>query len=207
MIESVLILAGLSALVFGLVHAGHDTASWRAAVVKTASTGLLALAGAMLGAPGWIVAGLALGALGDLALARPGTTAFLAGMVAFALGHLAYAAEFWARAEGGGVLAWALIAATAAMVAGCALWLAPRAGALVWPVRVYGLVIGIMVALAALGGPGLVLLGALAFMASDLILAIRMFVLVDPAQKLRAARVLWPVYWASQALILAGTLP
>lgn len=206
MAETVLILAALAALVFGLVHAGHDTGSWQAAAVKTASVALLALAGWMLGAPGWIVAGLALGALGDLALARPGTAAFLAGMAAFALGHLAYAVEFWARAGSVGPLAWALIAGTVAMVVWCVLWLAPKAGGLVWPVRAYALVIGAMVALAALMPPGLALAGALAFMASDLILAVRMFVLVDPARRLRAARVLWPVYWGSQALILAGTL-
>ena len=65
--------------------------------MKTASVALLALAGWMLGAPAWIVAGLALGALGDFALARPGTAAFLAGMAAFALGHLAYAGGFLLR--------------------------------------------------------------------------------------------------------------
>lgn len=206
MVETLLILAGLAALVFGLVHAGHDTGAWQAAAVKTASVALLALAGWKLGAPAWIVAGLALGALGDFALARPGTAAFLAGMVAFALGHLAYAVEFWGRAGGAGPMAWALIAGAAAMVVWCALWLAPRAGGLAWPVRAYGLVIGVMVALAALMPPGLALAGALAFMASDLILALRMFVLTDPARKLLAARVLWPLYWASQALILGGTL-
>lgn len=207
MVVGVLGMAGLAALVFAVRHAGDDSGSPRAAADKTASTALLALAGAMLGAPGWVVAGLALGSLGDLALARPGTAAFLAGMAAFALGHLAYAVEFWGHAGAGGPLAWAMVAGTAAMVLWCALWLAPRAGALAWPVRAYGLVIGAMVALAALMPPGLALVGAMAFMASDLILALRMFVLTDPAQRLLAARVLWPLYWGSQALILAGTLP
>lgn len=205
MVLGLLGLAGLAALVFALRHAGDDSGSARAAAVKTASTGLLALAAGMMAAPGWIVAGLMLGCLGDLALARRGTAAFLAGMAAFALGHLAYAAEFWGRFAGAGALSLALIAGTAAMVLWCGLWLAPRAGGLAWPVRAYGLVIGVMVALAALMPPGLALAGALAFMASDLILALRLFVLTDSARRLLAARVLWPLYWGSQALILAGT--
>lgn len=208
MVELTLAVAAVAALVYGLRFAGQDALSWGAAGIKTASTAALALAAWLMGAPGWVVAGLALGSAGDLALARPGTGAFLTGMAAFALGHLAYVLAFWAQADGQGpaLWGWGLIAAMAGLAGWCALWLAPRAGALAWPVRGYGLVIGAMVAAAALVPPGLALAGVLAFAASDLILALRMFVMTDEAARLRAARVLWPLYWGGQALILAGSL-
>ena len=38
-------------------------------------------------------------AAGDFLLSRPGQKMFLAGMVAFAAGHLAYIAGFWTRAS------------------------------------------------------------------------------------------------------------
>ena len=205
--QILLALAALAALAYGLRFAGHEGTSWPATIIKTVSAALLALAGWILGAPGWIVVGLALGATGDFALARPGQAAFLAGMAAFALGHLAYAVEFWARIVGDpSPLAVAVLGAMGGLVLWTALWLAPRAADLAWPVRAYGLVIGVMVAAAALAGEALLLIGALVFAASDLILALRMFVMRAPGRRLWAGRVLWPLYWGGQALILAGSL-
>jgi len=206
-VQILLFVAALAALVQGLSHAGHEGSSWAATLVKTASVALLALAGWLLGAPGWIVVGLAFGAAGDFALARPGQAAFLAGMAAFALGHLAYGAEFVTRIAGApSMLALAVIGGMALLVGWTALWLAPWAGALAWPVRAYGLVIGAMVAAAALCGQTLLLVGSLIFAASDLILALRLFVMRDPRRRLWAGRLLWPLYWGGQALILAGSL-
>jgi hypothetical protein len=70
--------------------------------VKTVSTGVLALAVALAGQGGaawfWLVPlGLAMGALGDLCLALKAERLFLAGVGAFGLGHLAYAAGFLLR--------------------------------------------------------------------------------------------------------------
>ena len=61
-----------------------------AMLTKTAAVAALALAGRLGGVPTLIVAGLALGACADFCLSRPGKVAFLAGMGAFGLGHLAY---------------------------------------------------------------------------------------------------------------------
>ncbi|MFM2356647.1 MAG: hypothetical protein RLZZ528_2383, partial [Pseudomonadota bacterium] len=76
-------LSALAAAVYGLRYAGRperpDGSAVRAAV-KTVPVAALAAAGAASGAPGLIVAGLALGAAGDLFLALRGERAFLAGM-------------------------------------------------------------------------------------------------------------------------------
>ena len=39
---------------------------------------------------------------------------------------------------------------------------------------------------------------------SDLVLALRMFILKPPRTRLIAPRLLWPLYWGGQALILFG---
>lgn len=206
----VLVVALGAALVYGAAHAGIDAASARASTVKTLSTAGLALAGLVAGAPGWVVTGLALGAVGDFALSRPSDRAFLLGMLAFALGHGAYGLAFAAQAAlplPGAV--GPVAALMAAMVAGTAVWIAPRAGALCWPVRTYALVIAAMAITAAAlpAGFGLVRVGVAAFVASDLILAVRLFILREPRIRLIAARLLWPLYWGGQALILIGFLP
>jgi uncharacterized membrane protein YhhN len=175
-------------------------------IVKTTAVASLALAGAVLGAPGLIVAGLALGATGDFFLSRPGDNAFLAGMAAFAGGHLAYAAAF--LFAGAGTPPPALVLAFLALGASTEFWLAPRAGALRWPVRGYVLVI-LGMALAAMGLPaGHIVLkaGVLAFLASDLILALATFVLRTPRTQRVAQYALWPLYWCGQALILCASL-
>lgn len=207
MSQILFLVALLAALVFWLRHAGHEGASWTATLVKTASTAALALGGWAAGAPLWVVLGLALGSAGDFALARRGQGAFLAGMAAFAAGHLAYAVGLAADAQAGvGPVALVLWALVVVLVAVGWLWLAPRAGGLRWPVRAYGVVIGAMVAASALTGQALLITGALVFMASDLILGLRMFVLTERGAQLFASRILWPLYWGGQALILAGTL-
>lgn len=172
--------------------------------VKTGAVAALALLGAMVGAPGLVVTGLGLGAAGDFFLSRPGERAFLAGMAAFAAGHLAYAA--WFVGLGATLPALGPALAVSAVALGALIWIAPRAGALGWPVRLYILVILAMV-LAALGLPGrpLAQAGALVFMASDLVLALELFVLRGIWAR-RAAPVVWALYWPAQVLILAAAL-
>lgn len=201
-------LAALAALWFWAAHAGRADSA-QASIVKTASTAALALAGLALGAPGGIVAGLALGAVGDFALSRPGTRWFLAGMAAFAAGHLAYALAFltaFGPVSAPGPLGWGLLAAILSLVASTEVWLAPHTGTLRWPVRGYALVIGTMAAAAVLLPPGMgwVQTGVALFLASDLILALRMFRLKGEAPRLRASLTLWPAYWLGQALIVWG---
>ena len=208
MIAALWALAALAALWFWAAHAGRGESA-TASIVKTASTAALALAGLASGAPGGIVAGLALGAVGDFALSRPGTRWFLAGMAAFAAGHLAYALAFltaFGPVSAPGPVAWAMLAAIAALVLSTEFWLAPHTGALRWPVRGYALVIGAMAAAAVLLPPGMgvVQAGVALFLASDVILALRMFRLKGETARLRASRTLWPAYWVGQALIVWG---
>jgi uncharacterized membrane protein YhhN len=159
----------------------------------------LALGGLIAGAPAAITAGLALGALGDFALARPGQRAFLAGMAAFGLGHLAYATALWTGAAG----PWWAVLAVLALAASTELWLAPRLPApLKAPVRAYVGLIALM-GVAALGQPGAaVRAGAALFLASDAVLAWQKF--VAPRPQPAAARAVWLLYWSGQALILWG---
>lgn len=176
--------------------------SWPRSGVKTVATGLLALASVPLGAPPGVTLGLALGAAGDLALSRPGDRAFLAGMAAFAAGHLAYAWVFLAAGTGD-----PLVLPTAAMLllaVSTEIWLAPYTGALQWPVRGYVVVITLMM-LAALTLPGralLVMAGTALFVLSDLLLALQMF--RGQGERAWLSRTVWACYWGGQALITLG---
>jgi uncharacterized membrane protein YhhN len=217
---SVLLFAGAALAFVGywLVWSPQPTVSLTGALVKTASTGLLAAVGALFSGPlPWaIVLGLTLGALGDFFLARRHPSAFLTGMAAFALGHLAYAWAFLSRAAE--IAPFQL--APAQGLAGLALlvlllstevWLAPRTAALRWPVRGYVVVIGLM-GLAAIALPphpenlsaALIRLGAALFVLSDLLLAIRLFVARTGPATRGLSLALWPAYWGGQLLILVG---
>lgn len=193
---------GALALVYLIRFAGAAPSGAKS-VVKVASVAALVLAAPLLGAPWAIALGLALGALGDFWLSRRGEGAFLAGMAAFGLGHLAYAAAFWQAGAGWPGMAWT--GWLAALGLWAMLWLAPRAGGLMWPVRGYIAIILAMAALAAgLPGHALARIGAAAFVASDLILALEMFVLRDGRLRRGAQRGLWALYWGAQAAILWG---
>lgn len=199
------------ALALAIIYLARGTtapASWTKTLVKTLSVAALVPVGLALGAPFWFVAGLALGAIGDGLLSRPSEHAFLAGMAAFVAGHLAYVAAFqtlgaaWPPAIP--LVVFLLLALSTE------LWLAPHTGALRWPVRGYVLVITAMGLAAFALPPGyeIARLGVLAFVLSDLILALDLFVLPDRT-RLRPPlqRLLWALYWTGQALILAGLLP
>lgn len=220
-----MVLAPVLALAYLLRHAGRPEGqeSWAASVVKTAATACLPLAA--LTDPDFpsqpaptetlVLAGLALGALGDFALSRPGTRAFLAGMAAFALGHLAYVAAFRLQALADGFAGpspgqIAALAGLAALVLPLGVWLAARAGALRPAVLGYALVIGLMAGFALVlpPGPGVALqqAGVALFLLSDTLLALRLFRTTDPAQRRRLSFAVWPSYWIGQALILIGTV-
>lgn len=198
-----MLIAAAAALTYGVAYCWRDGKSWLRSLIKAGSVALLALAGALMGAPWWVVFGLGCGALGDLFLSRPGTGAFLAGMAAFALGHLAYALYFWGISGASfGPLALGLIV----LAASTEIWLAPHTGALRWPVRGYVVVILVM-GLAAIGqSVPLLSLGAGLFILSDTLLALVMFVpRIAPWRRLFAI-MLWATYWLGQFLILQGAL-
>lgn len=180
-------------------------------VLKTASVALLAFAAQLAGAPWLLAAALGLCALGDLFLSRDGEGAFMAGVGAFAAGHLVYAVLFLTRADSdparllempGIVIAAVLLVLGLVMARN----LAPRAGALKGPVLAYiPIILGMGAAALTLPLGTWVFAAACAFMLSDMVLAAETFVLPQdhPLRRITPYAV-WPLYWGAQAGFLAA---
>ena len=217
------------ALTFGCVAACVllVVAEWRAmatlriASKLAASAAFVAVGGQALGighavgqAPGRaafagaIFAGLVLGAIGDACLLSAGKRWFLAGLVAFLLGHLAYVAGIAMIEPAGrwcGDAGWlAVVPVGAGLAALAALW--PRLGSLRLPVIAYVATISMMVvaAIAAARGAALpdpnrgrLVVGAGVFFVSDLAVARDRFVAHGFANKLWGL----PAYYAGQLLL------
>ena len=150
----------------------------------------------------WVLAGLVLCLLGDvllIPLERPAV--FRAGVFAFLLGHVAYSAAFVTQPlDLFGIAAGAILLAV--VVGGTLRWLAGTLPPdMVWPVRVYMVVIGVMSTLAcgvtAAGGSWAVAVGALAFTASDISVARDRFVRQEFLNRAWGL----PLYYAAQLLI------
>lgn len=149
-----------------------------------------------------VLLGLVLCLVGDvllIPLERPAV--FRAGVFAFLAGHVAYSAAFLTRPlDPLGLVAGTVLLA---VVVGAVLrWVGPTLPAgMVWPVRVYMLVIGLMSALAcgvtAAGGPWAVAVGALAFTASDVSVARDRFVRHEFVNRAWGL----PLYYAAQLAI------
>jgi uncharacterized membrane protein YhhN len=149
-----------------------------------------------------VLLGLVLCLVGDvllIPLERPAV--FRAGVFAFLAGHVAYSAAFLTRPlDPLGLAAGTVLLA---VVVGAVLrWVGPTLPAgMVWPVRVYMLVIGVMSALAcgvtAAGGPWAVAIGALAFTASDVSVARDRFVRQEFVNRAWGL----PLYYAAQLAI------
>ncbi len=177
-------------------------------IIKTASVAGLAIAGVALAAPPLLIAALALGAMGDFFLSRSGDRAFLAGLSAFALAHLAYIALLL---QVGASVSADLPSLIVVILGGVmAVLLFRTTGKLRWPVVGYVAIIAAM-GLLAVGLPAgyaFALLAALLFMLSDTVLGFEYFIL--PRQsRLRVATpfVIWVTYWVAQALFLVALAP
>ncbi|MCT8159842.1 lysoplasmalogenase [Pseudoruegeria sp. SHC-113] len=177
-------------------------------LLKTLPVAVFALGSLIAGAP-LLAAALAASALGDLALSRDGERAFLAGMGAFALGHLLYIANILQLSGNANpfFFEWAAIPFLL-LAASTEIWLRPHTGALLWPVRLYVVIITAMGVL-ALSEPDapLIALGAASFVLSDLLLAIFIFRLAEdhPARK-SVSLAVWITYITAQALLAEGLL-
>jgi uncharacterized membrane protein YhhN len=147
-----------------------------------------------------VMAGLVLAWFGDVFLVSKAKGWFLAGLLAFLLGHVAYVAAFLIR---GVDLRAAGVAAVILGAPALVVWriLAPRAGRLRGPVAAYITVITAMLAAAvgtfwASGGAG-ILAGAALFYVSDLFVARERFVTHAFWNRLVGL----PIYYLGQLLL------
>lgn len=187
--------------------------SRRRSLVKTGATALLAILAFIEGGPVLLVAALVLSAAGDAFLAQNGEKAFLAGLVSFLVAHIAYVMLF--LSAGGGL---ETLAAASWRVAVCALAIAaaifflrhllPAVGRQMrLPVTLYtGAILVMLLAATTVAAP-IIIVGALLFVVSDTILAIRRFLLTpqSPAQQPLGLMV-WISYYLAQAAITLGFL-
>lgn len=202
----VLCAAAVAALL-AAEHRGSRAGIWAAKPVASAAFIWAALdadaAGSTYGR--LVLLALALCLLGDvLLIPRERKGVFRAGILAFLLGHVAFAAAFLTRplAPAGLALGAVLLGVVVWVVLR---WLGSRLpGDMVAPVRAYLAVIAFMSILAcgvtAAGGPWTIAAGALGFTASDVSVARDRFVAQEFANRAWGL----PLYYAAQ-LLLAGT--
>ncbi|WP_170759249.1 lysoplasmalogenase [Ruegeria lacuscaerulensis] len=212
MTTALLWIAGACALAY--LPMSPRPASTMRSVLKTVSVALLAVIALVNAAPLLLALALALCAVGDALLSRDTDNTFMAGIGAFAAGHLAYIVLFLTYPTSNAALIfdkpgyfWSLI--ILGIVA--ATLIAPRAGDLRGPVLGYiPIILGMGIAVLSLPETGNLrwaLPAALAFIASDLILATEKFLLNPdhPAHRVTPYMV-WVLYWGAQAGLLIAFL-
>jgi uncharacterized membrane protein YhhN len=175
---------------------------WRLVAKMLASSGFIAVA--LLGGTSessfgrCIPVGLALSWSGDLLLGIP--RAFLGGLAAFLLAHVAYSAGFLVRGTGGEMAVAGLVVIVSAAAAWR--WLRPHLDdGMRTPVAAYVVVISVMVILsvgaASASGDWRIALGAAAFFLSDLAVARDRFVSAGIVNRVWGL----PLYYAGQVLL------
>lgn len=194
-------------VVLSIVHLTAIAAGWEPLGFWTKPFLMPALAatvvlagGRRFGRPGvLLVVALVFSALGDIALLGESSGAFIAGLSAFLLAHLAYIAIFTGSGGTGRPRWWSV--AFVAWFAVLMVILVPHLGVLLVPVVGYGGVIAVMAITATRWSP-LVRVGATLFLFSDSVLAVNRFVpdvgLWEPGLVIMLA------YIAGQALIAWG---
>jgi uncharacterized membrane protein YhhN len=147
-----------------------------------------------------IFVGLVLGALGDVFLLGRGKQFFIAGLVSFLLGHVAYVVAFYSLgvSTNEAAIAAAVMAVVMFIVGR---WVFPHAPEMRVPIAAYMLVIALMCVAAigayGAGAPWMVPVGAVMFTASDIAVVRDRFIsqgFVNRAWGL-------PLYYAAQLLI------
>ncbi len=201
-------MSGPSVVALAIVCAGLAGHLWaeaagrpcaRAALKVAASCGFVAL-GALSARDRYgalVLAGLCLSALGDALLLPASERAFLAGVGAFLLAHLAYAAAFAPGARISSVVVVVLAVAGSAVMA----WLWRRLGTMRIPVLVYTAAISLMLLLGLGTASPLVPWGAVLFYLSDLSVARDRFVRPGLANRMVGL----PMYYAAQVLLALST--
>ena len=149
----------------------------------------------------WILIALVFGWIGDVALLGAARSWFLAGLVAFLIGHLLYVVAFFVTGLALGVTV-AAAGAAALVAASVFRWLRPHLPAeMVGPVVAYVVIISAMLATAvgatAAGASALIVIGAVAFYLSDLAVARDRFVAPGFTNRMWGL----PVYYLGQVLL------
>ena len=194
-------VVGLAGLLLG---EWKDRPALRAVSKPFASLGFIVAAigfGALQSDYGKVVlAGLVLGAIGDVCLLGKAKGAFMAGLVSFLLGHVAYVLAF-AALPISTTHAAITAAVMAAIMVAIARWVFPHAPDMRVPIGIYMLVIAVMCVVAigagGAGAPWMIPVGAVMFTASDIAVVRDRF--VSPGFVNR----LWglPLYYAAQLII------
>ncbi|MCW8985856.1 MAG: lysoplasmalogenase [Thermoanaerobaculales bacterium] len=204
MLTTVVLASIMAGAVVSLLHAIRVEDRTQEVMSKTAASATFVLLGALRWSSGdtvggWIVAGLALCAVGDVLLL--GDRSFDIGLVVFLLGHVFYIAAFHAALP---IDRWSLpVLAPLLIVSGSAArWLWPHLGHRRISVLAYVVVISVMVwggvsAFAKSALPWTAAVGAILFYLSDLAVARHRFV-----QKSFINRALGlPIYYLGQLLL------
>jgi uncharacterized membrane protein YhhN len=205
---ALMVVAG--GLLGGLLYAEQAGRSKLVPAFKTPLSALFVLVALVVPHPDptyfkLILAGLVFGLVGDVCLALPGKRAFMAGLVAFLLGHVWYIIAF---AHLVSPREWLTIAVPVliAIAVVILLWLRPHVGAMLVPVIAYTIVISVMLigAWAVLHNPlitkncaRIIWAGSLLFYASDLFVARDRFVKQEFLNRLIGL----PLYYAGQFLL------
>ena len=202
-------VAGLLAIIYGFTLS-RSPPSPAKLLLKISGMVILTGVAASAGAPPLLVAGLAACALGDAFLAGRTERWLIPGMAAFFVGHVFYVALFWSAGQvSGDLLNYAARGVLEFAGAGYVFWLSPSLGLMRLPVLAYAAVILVMgaAAIALPPGYGLVLVGALMFIASDAILANELFRRpTGETPRWLPSISLWNLYFFGQMLIALGFL-
>ena len=208
MLTTVVLASILAGAVISLIHAIRVQDRTQEVISKTAASATFVILGALRWSSGdvvggWLVAGLALCAVGDVLLL--GNRTFDIGLVVFLLGHVLYIAAFHAALPIG---RWSLLILAQLLIVsgGATRWLWPHLGRRRYSVLTYVIVISVMVwggISAFIEGslPWTAAAGAILFYLSDLAVARQRFV-----HKSFLNRALGlPIYYLGQ-LLLALTI-
>ena len=197
-----LIVAACSILVVCLLNGLEMPAAVAKFIASTAFIALAVRSGALASAYGrMILAGLVLSFFGDMFLVGSSQVAFLGGLAAFLLAHVAYVSAFVKHGYNRRWI-WVAVLPVTAIAIAVFTWLEPHIPAdLMYPVRAYIVVISMMVIFAigtrGNGGSLLIVVGAILFFLSDLSVAALRLVQTEYATYVIGL----PLYYAGQVCL------
>ncbi len=200
-IGELMTVVGLAGLLLG---EWKDRPTLRAVSKPFASLGFIVAAigfGALESSYGKVIlVGLLLGAIGDVCLLGKAKQYFIAGLVSFLLGHVAYVVAF-SGIPISTVPALVAAAVMTVLMAAIARWVFPHAPDMRVPIGIYMLVIAVMCVVAigagAAGAPWMIPVGAVMFTASDIAVVRDRFVAPGFVNRLWGL----PLYYAAQLII------